>query len=86
MTDNLLLDLLPVPERRRLLALCSPLPLVAGVHLAVQDETARELLFPVSGSLVLLTGLVIFGRDGKMLTYAALVVVLGTLAWWNRRR
>lgn len=39
-----------------------------------------------SGSLVLLTGLVIFGRDGKMLTYAALVVVLGTLAWWNRRR
>ncbi len=35
--------------------------------------------------LVLLAGLVIFGRDGKMLTYTALVVVMGTLAWWNRR-
>jgi CRP-like cAMP-binding protein len=57
MTDNLLLDLLPAPERRRLLALCSPLPLVAGVHLAVQDETTRELLFPVSGSLVLLAAI-----------------------------
>ena len=39
-----------------------------------------------SGMLVLLAGLVVFGRDGKMLTYTALVVVLGTLAWWNRRR
>lgn len=39
-----------------------------------------------SGMLVLLAGLVIFGRDGKMLTYTALVMVLGTLAWWNRRR
>lgn len=39
-----------------------------------------------SGALVMLVGLVIFGRDGKMLTYAALVLVLGTLAWWNRRR
>lgn len=38
------------------------------------------------GAVVLLTGLVLFGRDGKMLTYAALVVALGTLAWWNRRR
>jgi hypothetical protein len=39
-----------------------------------------------SGVLVLLGGLVLFGRDGKMLTYTALVLVLGTLAWWNRRR
>ncbi|HEY9095512.1 MAG TPA: hypothetical protein VIN35_07205 [Hydrogenophaga sp.] len=38
------------------------------------------------GALVLLTGLAVFGRDGKMLTYAALVLVMGTLAWWNRRR
>lgn len=37
------------------------------------------------GVLVLLAGLVVFGRDGKMLTYTALVVVMGTLAWWNRR-
>jgi hypothetical protein len=39
-----------------------------------------------SGALVLLTGLAVFGRDGKMLTYAALVLVMGTVAWWNRRR
>ena len=39
-----------------------------------------------SGVVVLIGGLVMFGRDGKMLTYAALVIVLGTLAWWNRRR
>ena len=39
-----------------------------------------------SGALVMLTGLVVFGRDGKVMTYAALVVVLGTLAWWNRSR
>jgi CRP-like cAMP-binding protein len=57
MTDNLLIDLLPAPERRRLLALCSLLPLNAGDHLAVQDETACDLLFPVSGCLVLLAGI-----------------------------
>lgn len=39
-----------------------------------------------SGAAVLLAGLVVFGRDGKMMTYAALVLVLGTLAWWNRSR
>ncbi|MEZ5703990.1 MAG: hypothetical protein R3E56_00765 [Burkholderiaceae bacterium] len=38
------------------------------------------------GALVMLTGLAVFGRDGKMLTYTALVLVMGTLAWWNRRR
>jgi hypothetical protein len=35
---------------------------------------------------VLLAGLVFFGRDGKMATYAALVLVQGTLAWWMWRR
>ncbi|MDO9480300.1 MAG: hypothetical protein Q8S96_02785 [Hydrogenophaga sp.] len=40
----------------------------------------------VMGVGVLLAGLVFFGRDGKMATYAALVLVQGTLAWWMRRR
>jgi hypothetical protein len=40
----------------------------------------------VAGVAVLLGGLVFFGRDGKIATYAALVVVQGTLAWWMRRR
>lgn len=38
------------------------------------------------GVLVLLAGLVVFGRDGRMLTYAALVTSQGTLAWWLRGR
>ncbi|WP_439586624.1 hypothetical protein [Hydrogenophaga sp.] len=40
----------------------------------------------VAGVAVLLAGLVFFGRDGKMATYAALVLVQGTLAWWLHRR
>lgn len=38
-----------------------------------------------AGVLVLLAGLVVFGRDGKMLTYAALVLAQGSLGWWMRR-
>lgn len=34
---------------------------------------------------VLLLGLALLGRDGKMLTYAALVVTLGSLAAWRHR-
>ena len=33
------------------------------------------------GLVVLLAGLAYFGRDGKMATYAALVLAQGTLAW-----
>jgi low affinity Fe/Cu permease len=40
----------------------------------------------VTGVGVLLAGLVFFGRDGKMVTYAVLVLVQGTLAWWMYRR
>lgn len=39
------------------------------------------------GSAVLLAGLVLFGRDGKMLTHAGLVLGLGSvMAWWATRR
>jgi hypothetical protein len=37
------------------------------------------------GVLVLVLGLAVFGRDGKMLSYAALVVASGTLQWALRR-
>ncbi len=43
-------------------------------------------MLAVAGIVVLLAGLVYFGRDGKMATYAALVLVQGSLAWWLRRR
>ena len=38
----------------------------------------------LAGIGVLLAGLVVFGRDGKMLSYSALVLVQGSMAWWNR--
>lgn len=46
----------------------------------------EAFMLVVAGIVVLLAGLVVFGRDGKMATYAALVFVQGTLAWWLHRR
>lgn len=40
----------------------------------------------VGGLLVLFLGLIYFGRDGKMATYGAMVLVMGTLAFWHHRR
>lgn len=40
----------------------------------------------VVGSGVLLAGLVLFGRDGKMLTYLALVLALASTQWLLARR
>ena len=39
----------------------------------------------VAGLLVLIAGLVLLGRDGAMLTYAALVLVTGVAQWWMQR-
>lgn len=39
-----------------------------------------------AGFAVLLAGLAYFGRDGKMATYAALVLTQGSVAWWLRGR
>ena len=39
----------------------------------------------VAGVLVLAAGLWYFGRDGKMATYAALVVVVATCQWLSGR-
>jgi hypothetical protein len=37
----------------------------------------------VSGSaMALLAGLIVFGRDGKMLTYGAMVLACGLSVWW----
>lgn len=37
------------------------------------------------GVVVLVVGLVWFGRDGRMATYAALVLSQGSIAWYLRR-
>lgn len=39
-----------------------------------------------AGLLVLLAGLVSFGRDGRMATYAGLVLVVASLACWLQTR
>lgn len=43
------------------------------------------VLYTGLGSGVLLLGLVWLGRDGKLLTYGALVLALGALAAWRNR-
>lgn len=53
---------------------------------AVQGAGLEAFMLVVAGVVVLLAGLVFFGRDGKMATYAALVFVQGTLAWWLHRK
>lgn len=49
------------------------------VKLSIQ----RQMLITSTVCLaVLIAGLVIFGRDGKMLTYAGLVVAAAGCQWW----
>lgn len=53
---------------------------------AASGAGLEAFMLAVAGVVVLLAGLVVFGRDGKMATYAALVLVQGTLAWWLHRK
>jgi hypothetical protein len=36
----------------------------------------------IAGTLALIAGLVVFGRDGKMATYAGLVTASALALWW----
>ena len=72
--------------------------MVLGMVLAVlapvftRNRTSARVLFAqaainsVAGVLVLVAGLVLFGNDGKMATYGALVIATGTAQWWGLRR
>ena len=43
----------------------------------------RLSVWAITGSaLALLTGLIVFGSDGKMLTYGAMVLVCALSVWW----
>ena len=61
-----------------LLVLCGRLFGAQGTGMALWRQFA--LVFAV-GLLVLAGGLAVLGRDGKMLTYAALVVATATCQW-----
>jgi K+-transporting ATPase A subunit len=45
----------------------------------------RFLINFVTGSLVLAAALMLFGRDGKMMAYLALVLATASSEWWLTR-
>ena len=70
------------------LAVC--LPVLARLvlrHKASAPAWRRQIVLnTVVGSLVLVLGLALFGRDGKMLTYLALVLGVASSQWYVSRR
>lgn len=43
----------------------------------------RMMVWATAGSTItLLAGLIVFGRDGKMLTYGAMVLACALSVWW----
>nr|WP_315464306.1 hypothetical protein [uncultured Rhodoferax sp.] len=67
-----------------LLALLAPfiykkVPVARSLH-------AQTAINFVAGLAALVGGLVFFGRDGKMATYAAMVLACAASQWWAMRR
>ncbi len=67
-----------------LLALVAPV-FYRKVSLAQNSLTQVAINFVV-GLVVLVAGLVFFGRDGKMATYAGMVLACAVSQWWAMRR
>jgi len=59
---------------------------VMGKRVVARTLSGQIALHFVVGCGVLLAGLVLFGRDGKMLTYLALVLALASTQWVLSRR
>jgi hypothetical protein len=58
-------------------------------ELASTSWRALAVAAALGASVVTLLGLVVFGRDGRMATYGAMVVVVALTLWWRgfvRRR
>ena len=53
-------------------------------HRSLKGVSFRRLgLWATAGSaLALVAGLIVFGRDGKMLTYGAMVLACAAGLWW----
>ncbi|OLP05821.1 hypothetical protein [Rhodoferax antarcticus] len=66
------------------------LPLCARLFLkkkaAARTITSQVALHLIVGGVALLVGMLVFGRDGKMLTYLALVLAAASTQWWLSRR
>ena len=61
-------------------------PVFAGNRVVARTLLAQAAINSVAGVFVLVAGLVLFGNDGKMATYGALVLATGTAQWWGLRR
>lgn len=51
-----------------------------------RTRTTQAAINFVVGVLALLAGLLFFGRDGKMASYAVLGLATATSQWWTMRR
>ena len=97
----LVLDQLPIPLTLLDLAIHALSFLAPAAAVALLVTLAARLVLPrsgrparwwlplavnfLAGALVLAAGLAVFGRDGKMATYAALVLVVATAQWFVGR-
>jgi hypothetical protein len=79
--DHLLNFFAPALGVALLLAVISPFFMKKWSFASVNwRQTAINFIV---GAGVLAGGLVFFGRDGKMLTYLALVLAMATSQWWQ---
>ncbi len=87
----------PLDLLNHLLNFAAPALLVAGLlaflapvfmrnKAPARTRSAQAAINFVVGLLALLVGLVFFGRDGKMASYAALVLAVASSQWWAMRR
>jgi hypothetical protein len=67
-------------------ALAVSAPFFAGNRAVARVVLAQAAINSVVGILVLVAGLVLFGNDGKMATYGALALAMGSVQWWGLRR
>jgi len=67
-----------------LLAFCAPM--FMGNRAQAPVFIAQSAINTVAGVLALGVGLWFFGRDGKMLSYAAMVAAVATSQWFSTKR
>jgi hypothetical protein len=61
-------------------------PFIYRKRVVARSRYAQAAINFVVGLGTLCTGLLFFGHDGKMATYAALVLAIGASQWWALRR
>ncbi len=81
--DHLMNFLAPAFAVGGLLALVGPF--IVGKRAQARVWIAQAAINFVAGSLALGVGLWFFGRDGKMASYAAMLVVAATSQWMGGR-